>query len=191
MNQSVEIDYQEKIINHYSSIWKNNSNLYLWDKGPFEKLPFNFRVLEFAPTDNRNMWTYATCCMSQPEDKRPIEVHIFSAKKDTGIIELLTAVAYYHRNTSLLNLNHTVNFGRPWQDTSLCEYGFISLPYLDGPELENLTVSELKIEVKFYWLIPLMKKEIDYKSKFGVEALEERFDSGSLDYINTNRSSLV
>jgi hypothetical protein len=35
---------QRKIINHYERVWSNKAKVYLWDKGPFEKLPFDFRI---------------------------------------------------------------------------------------------------------------------------------------------------
>ncbi|MBO9573344.1 MAG: hypothetical protein J7497_14225 [Chitinophagaceae bacterium] len=146
-NQSLD-NYGESILNHYTSVWNNEPEIYLWDKGPFEKLPFNFRILEFAPNQNRDMWTYATSCMSQPDDDLPIETHIFSSKKDIQIVELLTTFAYYHRNTRRIGLNHSVNFGKSWQESSLCHYGLVSLPYLDGPDLEDFRFQN-KI-VKFY-----------------------------------------
>src|ERR1700743_1030221 len=110
--------YQQTIIDHYITNWHVEPNPYLWDKGPIEKLPFDFRVLEFPPTGRRNMWTYATCGMSQPLDENPIELHLFSSKQDVTIVELLTALTYYHRNTRPVGLAHTVNFGRAWQDNS-------------------------------------------------------------------------
>ena len=164
--------------------------IYLWDKGPIENLLFNFRVLEFAPSKQRDMWTYATCCMSQLGDKKGVEVHIFSSKRDESLIELLFASAFYHRNNKKLDLWHTINFGRPWQDDSKCEYGLFSLPYLDGPDLENLT-SKDNWEVNFYWLIPITKLEVEFKSKYGIELLEGKFEQVGLDYINPNRDSSI
>jgi Suppressor of fused protein (SUFU) len=186
-----EDEYQNQIMRHYESIWEGKSNIYLWDKGNFQKLPNNFRVLEFPPNKKRDMWTYATCCMSQEKDESKVEVHVFSLVQDVSIIELLTALAFYHRNTALINLNHTLNFGRSWQNKSLCEFGFVSLPYLDGPILENLTLgSELQI-AKFYWLIPITKEEVEYKKKYGSEALEDKFDSEGFNYLDSSRQSIV
>ncbi len=185
-------NYIDLAIDHYNTIWENTPKLYLWDKGPFEKLNFDFKILEYPPTPERNMWTYATTGMSSDDlQGEPIELHIFSHKQDESIIELLTALAYYHQNTARLNLNHTVNFGRAWQDKSLCTFGFISLPYLDGPELENMYLPEYDNNVKFYWLIPVTEMEVNYKSKYGAEALEEKFEETQFDYLNPGRNSLL
>lgn len=186
MNSMIFFD---AIISHYSRIWGNSPKYYLWDKGPIEKLPINFRVLEFKPKSDRDMWTYATCGMSNPFDKNPVELHIFSSKKNDALIELLTFIAYYHNNTSRIDINHTINFGKPWQNNSTCKYGFISLPYLDGPELETLFFNNRL--VKFYWLIPVTKAEVIFHSKFGTEALEETFANLKINYLDENRKSLV
>ncbi len=126
--------------------------------------------------------------MSDLDDENSIELHLFSNKRDESIIELLTTVAYYHKNSNKLNLWHTVNFGRGWQDNSLCEYGLISLPYLHGPYLENMYLDHKKEKcVKFYWLIPITKAEVEYKKEFGMEALEHLFEEHSFNYLNPNR----
>src|SRR5690348_958135 len=98
--------YFNTILSHYEKVWNKFPDVYLFDKGPIDKLPFNFRVLEFSPNSSRNMWTYATCCLSKVENVSPIELHIFSEKQDSSIIELLTALAYYHNNTNKLKLNN-------------------------------------------------------------------------------------
>jgi Suppressor of fused protein (SUFU) len=181
--------YFDKVFEHYKKCWNSEPNVYLWNKGPIQKLPFEFRVLEFPIFGSRNMWTYATCCMSDLSCANPIELHIFSPNRDEGLIELLTAITYYHWNTGNLNIDHTVNFGKPWKDGSKCEFGLISLPYLDGPALENLHLPDTTI--KFYWLIPITKDEVEYKKKFGVESLEKIFDSSSFNYLDAGRRSVV
>jgi hypothetical protein len=182
---------QHSIIEHYISNWQTEPNVYLYDKGPIQKLPFDFRVLEFPPTSARDYWIYSTCCMSQPSDVKPIELHILSSHQSKDLIELLTSLAYYHRTTSILGLNHTVNFGRPWQDNSNCSHGFISLPYLDGPKLENLYIIELSKTVKFYWIIPITEMELEFKKKYGVEALEKLFEESQINFLDEIRESLI
>lgn len=189
--ERLQTDYFEIVLSHYETVWKNTPQVYLWDKGPIEKMPINFRVLEFPPTEDRSMWTYATNGMGSITDAISIEIHIFSSKKDVGLVELLFAVSYYHKNTAKLNLNHTINFGRSWQEPSVCNHGLISLPYLDGPELENLYIKEKSKTVKFYWLIPITEAEVFYKKQHGLDALEEKFEESGLDYLNPYRNSII
>ena len=182
--------YQNSKISHYEIFWNNKSIIKNWDKGPVESLLLQgFCILEFQPTLQRNMWTYATCGMSKIEDIDPIELHVFSLKQNNELVELLTIVAHYHNFGEKLNLNHTVNFGKPWQNKSICDYGLISLPYLDGTGLENCDLANETI--KCYWLIPITKQELDYKKENGIEALEMLFDQSQLDFIDENRESLV
>jgi hypothetical protein len=182
-------DYQDCIKSHYYENWQRESNIYYWDKGPTEKLPHDFRILEFPPTSKRGMWTYATCGMSQNDDNEGVELHIFSSNQDSGLIELLAAVAFYHRNTENLNLNHTVNFGKSWQGNSKCTHGLISLPYLDGPQLEDMIFEDKT--VKFYWLIPITRDELEFKKANGIEALEAQFDNTNFNYLDADRQSII
>lgn len=123
------------------------------------------------------------------KEKKKEELHIFAPERNDDLIELLTAIAHYHRNDSSLGLGHTVNFGQPWLAKSKCEYGLISLPYLDGPTLECLKIDG--IETQCLWLIPITKQEVDYKKKYGLDALEEKFDDPSFNYLNPYRKSVV
>jgi len=89
----------------------------------------------------------------------------------------------------MLGLGHSVNFGKPWIGKSSCEYGLLSLPYLDGPELEHMSLSSGMV-VDFLWLIPVTKPEIDFKKTRGLEALEKRFEECQLNYLDANRVSV-
>lgn len=182
-------DYQDAIKKHYQENWNIEPEVYFFDRGPANQLPYGFRVLEFPPSKDRSMWTYATCCMSQENDISKIELHLFSSIKDTSLIELLTVVAHYHRTGENIGLNHTINFGRPWQENSSCDHGFISLPYMDGPDLEIMPIEKGKIN--FYWLIPITKREKEFKVLNGAEALEEAFEEEGFDYLNPYRKSVV
>lgn len=178
--------YKENLIRHYKNAWGvagKDSDLI---DGPIYDLSGDFSVLEFGPHGKRAMWTYATCCMSKETDEVPLELHMFSPKKSAELVELLVAVAHFHRSGNHLGLGHTVNFGKPWIDSSLCEYGLISLPYLDGPILENLRLSSGKI-LKCFWLVPITKSEVEFKKVNGLEALEEVFDKAHFDYLNPTR----
>lgn len=174
---------------HYSAVWKSRGDLVDCEGGRRSELPANFRVYRFAPGAARQSWTYATVCMSQPEDEERLELDLLSPIESAAHTELLSAVAHYHRTGGRLNLGHTVNFGRPWLPGSTCDHGLISLPYLDGPVLELLP---LKIgTVRFLWLIPITKREVEFKKKCGLEALEAQFEEAHFDYLAPDRGSVV
>ena len=135
------------------------------------------------------MWTYATSGMSLESDVEPIELHLFSRTESERHIELLTVVSHYHRTGILLNEGHTVNFGEPWVPGSTCNHGLLSRPYLDGPDLEYLDFGNTR--VRFLWLIPITQAELAYKKQFGLQKLEQEFESQSLDYLNPARASAV
>lgn len=183
------MNWTEAISAHYKRNWGELGEPCPFASGPIHELPQGFQVMSFPPRQGRSLWTYATYGMSRADDVEPLELHLFSPVADNGIVELLFAVAHFHRTGSKLNLWHTVNFGRPWLGNSLCTHGLVSLPYLDGPDLENLHGPLGTI--KFYWLIPITREELALKKKSGIEALEARFEEAAFDYSDPARKSVV
>ena len=177
----------DAIRRHYSLSWSNDPNPQTWNEGPANELPLGFCILEFGPTEVRKMWTYATCCMSHPSDMKLVELHMFSPIQCDGLVELLTVVAHYHRT----GRKHTVNFGRPWLDKSTCEFGLISLPYLDGPRIEQLHLQHESATVNCLWLVPITEAERNYKKSDGLKALECKVDEPGFNYLNPLRPSGV
>lgn len=179
--------YQEFLKAHYCNIWQSVPVERKLGKGPMNQLSPDFCVLEFAPFTGRDMWTYATSGMSLLLTHETMELHIFSSAQDSSLVELLTVIAHYHATGKQLHLDDTVNFGRPWQRDSHCTYGLLSLPYLDGPKLQNIPY----YSTECYWLIPITEQERNFKVKFGLEKLEDEFELMGIDYINPNRASIV
>ncbi|WP_262891838.1 suppressor of fused domain protein [Hymenobacter frigidus] len=155
----------------------------------FHHVPATFRVLEFAPTLARTMWTYTTCGMSWPDMPQLLELHLFSPRQSPELVDLLTAVAHYHQTAHALGVDHAVNFGVPWLPDSACSCGLVSLPYLDGPALERMPYQAQQVQC--LWLIPIAPAERDFKVAYGVEALEELFEQTGFDYVNPTRPSVV
>lgn len=163
---------------------------YIWNVGPKEKLHSEFSVLEIGPNHRHNFWIYCTLGMSLGRtDDNLIELFVYSPKRDESLVELLTVCASYHRQKLPLNIHHTVNIGRPWLDDSICDHGFISLPYLEGEKLEVFDYKGKQFHC--YWFIPITEAERDYKIHNGCELLEQLFESKQLDYLNPKRHSLV
>ncbi len=177
----------ELLQQHLEAQWGTNPAKLKWPHDPHEKLNSQFRVLEFPPNEQHNCWIYSTLGMSLDLEEYIIELHLRSSKQDIALVELLTVTASFHRTNTELGLHHSVNFGRPWQDDSLCSYGFISLPYLDGETLEIFDFADGHLHN--LWLIPITESERDYKIEYGWDALEEKFEACGLDYLNPNRET--
>lgn len=181
-------DYDTFITSHYKFFWGASPKLLRWELGPTDELPSSFGVLEFPP-EKKVAWIYATCGMSRPEDESPLEIHMYSPCQYDQHVELLTAIAHYHRTGCRLGLGHTVNFGRPWLPGSACDHGLVSLPYLDGPDLEIAEFVQAKLQ--FYWLIPITKEEREFKKRNGLDALEERLEAATFNYLDPKRKSVI
>ena len=182
------VDWSRQVHSHYRAIWGVDGDLCRLPDGPVDQLP-GFEVRKFQPTADQELWTYATCGMSHPGDTEPLELHIHSREESTRLVLLLTVVAHYHRTGARLGLGHTVNFGRAWQLGSSCDRGLISLPYLYGPNLENLTVDA--VQGKCLWLIPVTAAEVEFKKENGLDALEQRFEADEFDYADPCRPSVA
>ena len=121
---------------HYRRIWRASTEVCASPSGPVNELQDGFAVLRIPPHGPRAMWTYATRCMSETDDEHPIELHIVSPwEAGADVVELLHAVAHFHRTATRLDLGLSVSFGRPWIGASECDHGLVSLSYLDGPKL--------------------------------------------------------
>ncbi|MGI4762051.1 MAG: suppressor of fused domain protein [Janthinobacterium lividum] len=167
--------------------WGHSSDENYSVPDPHGKMHSAFRVLEFPPSPKHNFWIYSTLGMSIDMADNLTELHVFSQIQDATLIELLTVTASFHRNNATLGLHHTVNFGQPWQQDSACSFGYISLPYLDGEEIELFYFPNGHLHN--LWLLPITEKERDYKIANGWNALEELFESRQFDYLDTNRIS--
>ena len=174
---------------HLESHWQTPGRRIRWELGPVEKLHPDFRVVEFEPDGKYDCWVYATLGMSLGLTGEAVELHMFAPRADMDVVELLVAAASYHRNVGPLDVYHTVNFGRPWLDASRCDHGYISLPYLDGVELQLLRTAAG--EVGNYWLLPITEAERDFKMEAGAQELENLFEAHELDYLDPGRPSCV
>jgi hypothetical protein len=182
--------YIDKLRQHYERYFGMTGKSMTLDKGPKEKLYSDFQVLEFPPNQKHSMFSYCTVGMSADRlDDNLIELVVYASKADNSLLELLTICASYHRNVLPLNIHHTVNIGQPWVDDSICDHAFVSLPYLDGQELEMFNFEGS--EIHCYWLIPITEKERDFKIENGSEALELLFEEKQIDFLDPKRDSLV
>ena len=182
------MDVIANIKEHYRAHWHDFSEHNL-NKGPIQEVLPEFCVLRFQPHEKRNSWIYASCGMSGYDCEQGLELFILAPTENDFLIELITAVAHYYASGNNLGYGHTVNFGCPWYEGSLCDHGLISLPYLDGPSLEWLETKERRI--RFLWIVPITKDEVEYIQAEGLDSLENLFEENDFNYIDPLRKSLV
>ncbi len=177
------------IMHHYGNVWDIKEAYFITlEKEPMKIKYPDFTIMVIPPNEIRDMWTYASIGMSY-SNTNPIELHLFSSKENDDLAEILTIVAYHKLTGGQLDLNDTVNFGKPLAKGSECNHGLISLPYLDGEKLERY-VNQGKL-VSFYWLIPITKDERDFRWTYGVNELENLFEKHQFNYLNPFRKSVV
>lgn len=181
--------WEQRVAAHYGQAWHGVGAPSEFSGVKALKLPENFTVLGYCPSNAREFWTYATCGMSQRDDAHPTELHIFAPYRAPELVELLFAVAHHHRNGAGLAHGDVVNFGRPWIGDSLCTFGLVSLPYLDGARLETADIEGRA--VKFYWLLPITPAEAAFRKSHGLEALEDRFGAQPFRFATVRRASMV
>jgi len=182
------VAYARHLENHYTSIWGPLRKRERPEHDSARELPADFGVLLFGRS-NESL-AYATVCMSQPSDEHRVELHVLTHNDEhvsSDVVELLTIVSHLHRTAQQLDLGHTVSFGRPFTDGSACTHGLISLPYLDGPKIEQVP----EAMVRCLWLLPITRSELAYKEEHGVDALEQRFEDRPFDYLDPRRASVV
>lgn len=174
-----------QVIEHYSKSWAPPyADHRLMHGRGLADIPC-FSVLAFSPRKGRSLWTYASCGMSATQSATRVELHLFAQKDSLVHVETLTVIAHYHATGASIKLGDTVNFGRPWIEGSLCQYGLISRPYLDGPRLERSPAAQ------FLWLVPITAEERELKIRSGLESLESKFEAANFNYADPLRKSVV
>jgi len=190
MTKNSYIGYSKSLLAHYENFFGIKGKKLVLNSGPTNKVDKEFRVLLFHPNKIHKFYIYCTLGMSiNRTDDNLIELFVFSPKKDKKLIELLTYCASFHRNDAPLNLYHTVNIGQPWIDKSICDHGYISLPYMVGKNLEIFSFEDKVIHC--YWFIPITKGEREFKIENGSEELELLFERSQFNYLDPKRIDLV
>jgi hypothetical protein len=151
------------------------------------------RVLELIPLKPTDPYVYLTCGASEIDSgaTHGLEFFLFSRSACHDNVELLSLVAYMHRDPNHhLNVGHTMNLGRPWQDYSHCDRLLVSLPYITGGEFEFVYI-DANIHARFLWIIPITAEEESFCHREGLEALEARFEEVGMDFTDPKRESVT
>jgi hypothetical protein len=182
------------ILNHYRGFWgADRVEEIRWTPGPMASRLPDFHIAKVRPEQSGAMWTFATIGAwraTEDEDHR-LEFVAVARSESAAVLTHMGMAAYYHAGPveNRLGVGHTVPIGEGWVDGSPLDSLLVSLPYLWGPKLEHCQLPDRHIQV--LWLIPINETERAYKRTHGADALEQRFEEASFDYLDPFRPSVV
>jgi Suppressor of fused protein (SUFU) len=163
-----------------------------WQTGAIAESNPDIRVLRVDPETRGGLWLHVSsgAWASTAGQAQPIghEFVLVTPFKTLRAVELLVEVVYYH-GAQPLDVGDTVPIGEPWLPGSSCTHLLISAPYLLADELWSLRVGHR--EIRLLWTIPITQEERAYVQQYGLDALEERFESAGLEYWDPHRASVV
>jgi hypothetical protein len=186
---TLESARRARIREHYAAHW-GKATAAVSRRGAMLARDPAFVIEVRAPTAQRDVWIYSTVGMSCDPERGRIETHLLSrvSAEDASVL-LLSMLAYFHLTGEPLGLEHTVYVGQPWLPGSRLDHGYLSLPYLDGPDLEWQRDPEG--DVRHLWLIPITREERELKRAKGAEALERLFEEAPFAYDDPFRAGVV
>ena len=123
----------------------------------------------------------------------PANWNIKSSKiEDYWPIEQLKTIARLPiQNNTWLGYGHTISANdnnKPYaSNTKFCSMMLVSAPNKDFKQMNFQMKSKGKIN--FYQLFPLYKEELEYKQKYGTDALLDRFNKDIIPIVNNKREN--
>lgn len=165
--------------------------------------PFHIDIYQFAPFDDREHWTLITGGMSDarmpiPDDAPQhitgySEIFMYGREPQPWMFDVLKGLAEMpFVDDTYLHWFHTIPNGKPMTAKPSLLTSFLLLP----PYFEEQAFGQSFLvggnQVQPLMLIPITEAERQFAMENGVEALEERFESGGFDpIIDESRASFV
>lgn len=191
MDRNEPIAAIDPVTKHLAAFWGDAAvSQELPLSGPvIESVP-SFQVTKVAPRSKNEAWVYSTNgCYRISNSDVGHEFFVLSPREDSRNVELLAMLAHFHADTRFrLRLGSIVRIGEPWLNGS-CDHLLISLPYPFGPKLEWSTFGNSRIH--FLWALPLTPREAAFAELNGSEALEKKFDESQINYLDSQRPSVI
>jgi hypothetical protein len=182
------------ILSHYRGFWgaDNVEEVHWTPEHTASRLP-DFHIAKIRTQQSDGMRIFATigAWRATAAEQHGLEFVAVARSESASVLRHLMMAAYYHAGPpeNRLGVGHTVPIGEGWVDGSPLDALLVSLPYLWGPKLEHCLLPDRHIQV--LWLIPIYETERAYRRAHGVDALEQRFEATSFDYLDPFRTSVV
>jgi len=163
---------------------------FVWAFGP--SVP-NFRVFRIAPS-NGEPWLYVSCGAWQAVTREAAryEFFVLSPQESPSHVETLAMLTNFHASGEYdVDPAKVINIGRPWMDGATCDHLLVSIPYPIGPEREYVNVPNSSMTIRFLWLMPITHDEAAFAHDHGIEALEQKFETAGVAYLDKKRKSVV
>jgi hypothetical protein len=184
--------YADAVRRHVHSFFEGHqAAIRSLDRGPIQSIVPGFHAIEVAPGPRQQVWTYVSVGAGYPKATTGslLEFILVAAAPDERHVEIVAMTTHYHLTGESLGVGHTFPIGQPLLPGSTLDQMLVSLPYPFRPELEILKLGNQHVHL--VWLLPITKRERDFKIEHGLEALEARFDEVGLCYWDARRASVV
>jgi hypothetical protein len=172
---------------HYEAYFDREGEELTWPHGPAAHRMGAFRVLEVAPGERTQLWTYASVgafVLREPG----LELLLLIAERSTRAVELVTIAAAHHQARGL-RAGERIALGEPWIDGAMCDALLVSARTPFGAALERAQAGGRAVQV--LWLLPITPAERRFAAERGVEELEQLFDDSPPEYWRRDRASVV
>lgn len=184
----------DEVLAHYRRAWPDRevTSVHWTPDHMASRLP-DLHMAKVAPAQPGQAWVFATIGAWRATEStgHGLEFAAVAKSEAAAVMTHLGQLAYYQAGPpeNRLGVGHTLGIGEPWVPGSPLEALLVSLPYLWGPALEHCQVRGRHIQV--LWVIPIYEEERAFGREHGLEALEQRFEDVSFDYLDPFRTSVV
>lgn len=149
-------------------------------------------VLEGMPRRASDGWLYHSIGAWQATKAEGYGIELFELApyQSEDHVELIAMAANFHADTRYrLGPGRVVSIGRPWVPTSALSSLLVSRPYVIDSSYEYCMIRDFPIQL--LWLLPVREAEAKLAATGGLEELETRLESGGVNFLDPNRSSVV
>lgn len=184
----------DQLLAHYRRQWPDREvvSVHWTPEHMATRLP-DLHIAKVIPALPGQPWVFATigAWRGTESEDHGTEFVAVARSEAAAVIAHLGQLAYYHAGPreNRLGVGHTLSIGEGWVPESPLDALLISLPYLWGPKLEHCQLEGRHIQV--LWAIPIYESERVFRREQGLDALEQRFEDVSFDYLDPFRPPVV